>query len=155
MTAAGLDLTSHLTGRTTAMRDALSSLHAELERLAYGTTQDDSMLYRDRAELHDRIRACRDLALGALSADDHARHELHQHADMAGPAYAEGRAGRSRGEPVGLKEIAERLGVAQATADQWRQRGVLPEPVWVVGGRPAWTWPLIEGWARETGRLKP
>ena len=55
--------------------------------------------------------------------------------------------------PVGLAEIAARLGVARATADQWRQRGVLPDAPWTVGGRPAWPWTLIEAWARDTGRL--
>lgn len=56
-------------------------------------------------------------------------------------------------EAVGLEEIAQRLGVRRPTADQWRSRGVLPEPPWTVGGRPAWPWPLIEQWARDTGRL--
>lgn len=56
-------------------------------------------------------------------------------------------------EPVGLAEIAERLGVQRATVDAWRTRGVLPEPRWTVGGRPAWEWATIEAWATETGRL--
>lgn len=54
--------------------------------------------------------------------------------------------------PVGLAEIAERLGVERSTADMWRHRGVLPEPRWTVGGRPAWDWADIAAWARETGR---
>lgn len=56
-------------------------------------------------------------------------------------------------EPVGLAEIAERLGVSRATADQWRYRGVLPDPRWTVGGRPAWNWADVERWAHETGRI--
>ena len=56
-------------------------------------------------------------------------------------------------DPVGLVEIAERLGIIRQTADTWRQRGLLPPPRWTVGGRPAWTWADIEEWARETGRL--
>jgi predicted site-specific integrase-resolvase len=57
-------------------------------------------------------------------------------------------------EPVGLAEIADRLGVKRQTADNWQQRGVLPPPRWTVGGRPAWSWQRdIEPWARETGRL--
>lgn len=58
-------------------------------------------------------------------------------------------------EPVGIIEIAHRLGVARATVDQWRQRGIgFPEPRWTVGGRPAWNWDDdIEPWARATGRL--
>lgn len=55
-------------------------------------------------------------------------------------------------EPVGIVEIAERLGVQRATVDQWKQRGLLPEPSWTVGGRPAWNWPDIARWAHETGR---
>lgn len=56
-------------------------------------------------------------------------------------------------EPVGLPEIADRLGVKRQTADVWRHRGVLPEAEWTVGGRPAWNWSTIETWARETGRI--
>lgn len=56
-------------------------------------------------------------------------------------------------EPVGLAEIGERVGVARSTVDQWRQRGVLPEPRWTVGGRPAWAWADIASWAERTGRL--
>lgn len=55
-------------------------------------------------------------------------------------------------EPVGLAEIAERLGVARQTVDSWRSRGLLPEPRWSVGGRPAWEWATIAQWARDTGR---
>jgi predicted DNA-binding transcriptional regulator AlpA len=55
--------------------------------------------------------------------------------------------------PVGLAEIAARLGVTRQTADNWRTRGVLPEQRWTVGGRPAWAWSDIEAWAKETGRL--
>jgi len=60
---------------------------------------------------------------------------------------------RNKSEPVGLAEIAERLGVARATVDQWRARGLLPAPRWTVGGRPAWSLHDILRWARETGRL--
>lgn len=57
-------------------------------------------------------------------------------------------------EPVGLEEIAQRLGVQRGTVDMWRQRSVLPEPWWTVGGRPAWPWRAIREWACETGRLE-
>ena len=55
-------------------------------------------------------------------------------------------------EPVGLAEIAERLGVQRKTAVMWRQRALLPEPRWTVSGSPAWDWPDIERWAVATGR---
>ena len=53
---------------------------------------------------------------------------------------------------VGLKEIAERLGVKQQTAAAWRYRGLLPLQEGTVSGAPAWTWATIEGWAKATGR---
>ncbi|HLT70065.1 MAG TPA: hypothetical protein VKZ72_07855 [Acidimicrobiales bacterium] len=56
--------------------------------------------------------------------------------------------------PVGIVEIAERLGVERQTVDAWRHRGVLPDPAWTVGGRPAWAWSTIEAWARATRRLR-
>lgn len=57
-------------------------------------------------------------------------------------------------DPVGLKEIAERLGVRQQTAKDWKWKGLLPEPRWTVGGDAAWDWSAdIEPWARRTGRL--
>jgi hypothetical protein len=56
-------------------------------------------------------------------------------------------------EPVGLSEIAERLGVKPQTAAMWRYRDLLPEPQWTVSGFPAWDWRVIKRWADETGRL--
>lgn len=59
-------------------------------------------------------------------------------------------------EPVGQKEIAERLGVVQSAVGNWQQRATttgFPESRWTVGGRPAWNWPDVEKWAKETGRL--
>jgi hypothetical protein len=54
---------------------------------------------------------------------------------------------------VGVKEIAERLGVKQQTAAAWRHRGLLPPPEGTVSGAPAWRWQTIEEWATATGRL--
>lgn len=54
---------------------------------------------------------------------------------------------------VGIKEIAERLGVKQQTAAAWRYRELLPPEEGTVSGSPAWTWATIEEWARATGRL--
>lgn len=57
-------------------------------------------------------------------------------------------------EPVGIVEIAARLGVKRNTVDQWIQRAIeFPPARWTVGGRPAWNWPDVEQWATETGRL--
>lgn len=56
-------------------------------------------------------------------------------------------------EPVGLSEIAFRLGVAPQTAKQWRLRGALPASKWTVSGNPAWAWSDVQRWARKTGRL--
>jgi predicted DNA-binding transcriptional regulator AlpA len=53
-------------------------------------------------------------------------------------------------DPVGAVEIAERLGVARRTVDQWRQRDLgFPAPRWQVGGRPAWNWDDITGWVAK------
>lgn len=57
--------------------------------------------------------------------------------------------------PVGIPEIAVRLGVERATVDMWRYRQLLPAPSWTVGGRPAWDWPTIAAWAAKTGRANP
>lgn len=56
-------------------------------------------------------------------------------------------------DPVGQREIGHRLGERPQTVSQWHFRGRLPPPRWTVSGRPAWNWPDIEQWARETGRL--
>ena len=58
-------------------------------------------------------------------------------------------------EPVGLSEIADRLGVARQTTKQWNARKLLPPPRWTVSGSPAWEWKDIEKWAKRTGRLEP
>lgn len=56
-------------------------------------------------------------------------------------------------DPVGVVEVADRLGVGRKAVDKWRQRDLgFPAPTWTVGGRPAWRWEDVERWARETGR---
>ena len=55
---------------------------------------------------------------------------------------------------VGLEEIAVLLKVPRSTVDQWRWRGVLPDPLKVISGNPIWYRQDIEAWAIETGRPK-
>jgi predicted DNA-binding transcriptional regulator AlpA len=59
---------------------------------------------------------------------------------------------RVTADPVGLVEIATRLGRSRGVVDVWRHRGLLPEPRWIVGGRPAWDWSDITAWCQATGR---
>lgn len=56
-------------------------------------------------------------------------------------------------DPVGVAEIADRLGVRRQTVAVWKVRGLLPEPEATVSGGPCWQWATIEEWAREEGRL--
>lgn len=64
--------------------------------------------------------------------------------------------------PVGIADIAERLGVSVNTVMGWRRRSVsewvnvpkFPEPAGQISGRDWWWWKHVEDWARETGRLK-
>lgn len=65
-------------------------------------------------------------------------------------------------EPVGMLEIAERLGVQAGTVDKWRRRsregGIrhpMPAARWLVSGYSAWNWHEVEQWAVESGRLRP
>ena len=57
-------------------------------------------------------------------------------------------------EPVGLVEIAQRLGGKHRTAVMWNYRGLLPQTIGTVSGAPAWSWGSIRSWAIETGRLE-
>jgi len=57
-------------------------------------------------------------------------------------------------DPVGLSDIAERLGVQRKTAVMWRTRGLLPEPRWTVSGAPCWEWRDIKKWAKASGRYR-
>jgi len=59
----------------------------------------------------------------------------------------------SEPEPVGVPEIAERLGVKPATVHQWLFRELLPEARWTVSGLRAWDWSQVLYWAGVTGRL--
>ena len=56
-------------------------------------------------------------------------------------------------DPVGLAEIAARLGVKRPTAAQWHWRGLMPAARWTVSSSPAWDWEHdILPWALDTGR---
>lgn len=60
----------------------------------------------------------------------------------------------SKDFPVGLKEVANLLNYPIGTAYMWRARKVLPDPDYLVGGRPAWWWhQTILPWAQATGRV--
>jgi hypothetical protein len=62
--------------------------------------------------------------------------------------------------PVGVDEIAVRLGVTRNTVVTWRQRSRtwkkvprFPEPAGRISGRFWWWWADVEAWAVEAGRL--
>jgi len=46
-------------------------------------------------------------------------------------------------DPVGEREIADRLGLARGTIHKWRQRGQLPAPEFTISGQPAWNWATV------------
>lgn len=54
-------------------------------------------------------------------------------------------------DPVGAKDIAQRLGVKAATVATWRYRGIMPNPDWTVAGAPVWNWPTIVQWHESRG----
>jgi hypothetical protein len=57
-------------------------------------------------------------------------------------------------DPVGVLEIADRLGVKDRSVHKMIQRGVMPPPDYVtVNGSRAWEWRTILWWAGETQRL--
>lgn len=53
---------------------------------------------------------------------------------------------------VGMAEVAALMGVKLRTVHQWRFRGVLPAPDFVVNQGPAWKTTTILKWAESTGR---
>lgn len=103
------------------------------------------------AALRDELT--RLVACGALTADEPIEDAATRLLDNGYSVETLRDEAATTADPVGLAEIAERLGVDRATADQWRTRKLLPAAPWTVGGRPAWPWPVIEAWARQTGRL--
>lgn len=86
--------------------------------------------------------------MAAPRADPSARAELEAYAH--GMAYARGEHYVTECEPVGEKQIADRLGVAPDTPQQWYRRGELPPEWGRVGNGPAWCWPhQIVPWAKR------
>jgi len=58
-------------------------------------------------------------------------------------------------DPVGVIEIAERLGVQDRSVHMMRRRGVIPAPHYdQINGSRAWEWRTVLWWAGETGRLR-
>lgn len=55
--------------------------------------------------------------------------------------------------PVGKAELVELLHCTRDTVDKWSTRGLLPDPDWTVGGRPAWNLATIAKWCRDTDRI--
>lgn len=59
-----------------------------------------------------------------------------------------------RDHPVGIREIANALGVKRQTVDAWKAREWFPDPApTTLGSRPWWRWGDIRDWAVTTGRL--
>lgn len=58
------------------------------------------------------------------------------------------------GDPVGVQEIAERLGLESRSVHMIGRRGQLPEPDYTTNGFRAWEWTKILWWAGETDRLR-
>lgn len=55
---------------------------------------------------------------------------------------------------VGMRQIAQMLGVDRRTPSKWRYRKVLPPPDHTpVNNGPAWLRTTILRWADDTGRL--
>ena len=46
----------------------------------------------------------------------------------------------------GIEDLAEALGVSVNTAYVWNHRGKLPEPEWIVSGRPIWRATKMRKW---------
>ena len=57
-------------------------------------------------------------------------------------------------DPVGVIEIAHRLGVRDRTVHMWSYRQILPPPDYdSVNGCRAWEWATMLEWAGRTGHI--
>lgn len=63
-------------------------------------------------------------------------------------------AARGKADPVGVLEIASRLGVKDRTVHQWQFRQIMPPPDYAsINGGKAWEWKTILKWAGVTGHV--
>jgi hypothetical protein len=57
-------------------------------------------------------------------------------------------------DPVGIKELAARLGSNRRTIWVWRDEKLMPQPDYAfVNNYPAWEWAKVLKWAGDSGRL--
>lgn len=59
---------------------------------------------------------------------------------------------QARPHVIGLQDMVEMFDMTEGSVQQWRIRGVLPEPLRVIGRTPVWLYSDIVAWAKETGR---
>lgn len=90
--------------------------------------------------------------------DDHQNNGRYSSTDYDRCPWCGSKAWYANGEadpvdPVGSRDIAERIGVKAQTVAQWKLRGIMPEPRWQISGLPVWRWCDIEKWAQDTGRM--
>lgn len=52
----------------------------------------------------------------------------------------------------GIDDVAKYLGITATAAYTWRHRGKLPDPEWIVSGRPIWRPATIRKWAKAQDR---
>lgn len=61
---------------------------------------------------------------------------------------------KKHADPVGVLEIAQRLGVRDRTVHMWLYRGIVPDPDYSsVNGSRAWEWATVLEWAGRTGHV--
>lgn len=57
-------------------------------------------------------------------------------------------------ELVGVKEIAELLGIDRATVASWRHQGRLPNPDYIISNNPVWFTCEIIFWVHHNDYVK-
>lgn len=57
-------------------------------------------------------------------------------------------------DPVGVREIAERMGVQAATVSMWRRRALMPEPRWNRSGVDLWLWSDFDDFEARRAELR-